>query len=327
MSLSEDLGRGTHGVSLDVPREWPVELDGPRALRVLDQARRLRWHFLYFPGIFLDFPPDHEASLRRDVEHHARHLFGADGASLPASPVLRCERVEAAGAAALAIEHQVPALAGHELVVGHLLLPLAGGLFEARSVGAPGRSRQAVEEGQRWLLEGAALAVTAPGKYEANVEVTVPGRLCSFVPPPRFVPTTAEDEATGMFLRVSLSGADGLDRFFVERLDERLLFPFGLRARLARRADELTRQRLAEAGLSNLRCAVTPTDDPHGRPGALALVEGDGHAGRLRGAIRWLLEDNGQLWCLNLLSTTAQPHPLLADELAAVVQSWRWRPV
>ena len=71
--------------------------------RQLDHvARQVEQHVAHRAprGIVGRFAPD-----------HARHLFGADGASLPASPVLRCERVttDVHGKPVLMSEHVFPA--------------------------------------------------------------------------------------------------------------------------------------------------------------------------------------------------------------------------
>lgn len=386
MGLRRDLQAGMLGIRLEIPARWRLEQEGPGALKAIDDEHQLMWFLFHFPGLYLDLTPSCEALWRRDVEHHARYLFeGAfarlDGephpmrpakprtADLAWSPVVSCERRELGEAAALEVVHRIHYQPGRETVMGHLLVPLAGGLFEARCVSGasqtgyresmlvtkalvqagmerrdevlagmsqpmyddpacdllfPQHPLSLVRAGQRWLLDEAGLVVMRPGVYQANGEVTVPGEGCAFVPPPRFVASEAPDDVKGMFVRVSFAGTDGVDRFFVEQTEERLRLPIGLRERLQRRAHEMAVARYEASGVTQIECSVEMIEDALGRPHALTVVEGDGHAGRLRGVIRWFVAADGRIWCLNLLSTVAQPRALLVDELDAVVRSWRW---
>lgn len=144
MGLLSWLRAGTLGVRFDLPASFLVQRDDDLAAKALDRAKRTEWHFFFFPKMHLDLSAETEPSLQRDVECHARYLLASmrRGAAAPGtapfsapnqrSPLISCERVVVDGKPALSVLHRMAMEPGREIVMGHLLIPVAKGLFEAR---------------------------------------------------------------------------------------------------------------------------------------------------------------------------------------------------
>lgn len=141
------MQEGRVGVRFPVPAHLAVEQETSDFALLLDRERELVWT-LHRSEYRLDLQPAHEALLRRDIERHARALFERcfEEAERPAwwlpvkprtsdpawSPVVEVERVQIGGADALWVVHRMFYEPGNETVMGHLLIPLAQGLFEFR---------------------------------------------------------------------------------------------------------------------------------------------------------------------------------------------------
>jgi len=145
MGFVEELKHGRRGVRFAVPQGFEVSEETERSATLVDKARG----FSLSLGAFshhLDLLPAHDALLRRDVERHARDLFDTCFRSTPPadpkarprtddkawSPVVEVLPVVIGAARALRVVHRLWYEPGRETLMGHLLVPLARGLFECR---------------------------------------------------------------------------------------------------------------------------------------------------------------------------------------------------
>jgi hypothetical protein len=150
MGFMEEFARGERGVRGELPPSFEPIDRSENGATLVDQGRGLSLHLSSCP-YRLDLTPAHEALLRQDIERHARDLFvqfahmrsrpaPSPGTALrtddPAwSPVVEVSPRTVAGAQSLEVIHRISYEPGSELVMGHLLLPVASGLFEFRVVG------------------------------------------------------------------------------------------------------------------------------------------------------------------------------------------------
>ncbi|MBS2013219.1 MAG: hypothetical protein JST00_10050 [Deltaproteobacteria bacterium] len=138
MGLCERLTRGSLGVTFATPPHWELDREGDDMVNLADRETGTGWYLFFFPGLQMDLDEDGEASLKRDVEVHANALFeamrrrGEPAPRSPRSPLVSCEAVTIEGGRALSVIHRMAYQPGSEIVMGHLLVPLASGLFEAR---------------------------------------------------------------------------------------------------------------------------------------------------------------------------------------------------
>jgi len=153
MGFVEELGQGERGVRFALPQGFEVSEETNRSAVLVDKTRGFSLSLGHFAHR-LDLFPTYDALLRRDVERHARDLFEtcfratppADPKARPRtddkrwSPVVEVAPVEIGGARALRVVHRLWYEPGRETLMGHLLVPLARGLFEVRVM--PPTSRQ-----------------------------------------------------------------------------------------------------------------------------------------------------------------------------------------
>jgi hypothetical protein len=146
MSHIEALRTGRRGVRLEVPADWEVTQDDDDAATLVDAKAGVQWHLFYFEDVAFDLSDAGWPSLQRDVRQHADYLFEVmrrhehaqrdPDAPLPPKPprhpLVSCERVKIDGGDALRVIHRMVMRPGLEIVMGHLLVPAADGLFEAR---------------------------------------------------------------------------------------------------------------------------------------------------------------------------------------------------
>ncbi|MDC3960270.1 hypothetical protein [Polyangium jinanense] len=182
MAFVEELKQGRRGVRFAVPRGFEVSEETERSAMLVDKARG----FSLSLGAFthrLDLLPAHDALLRRDVERHARDLFEtcfrstspADSKMRPRtddkawSPVVEVAPVNLGAARVLRVVHRLWYEPGRETLMGHLLVPLAQGLFEVRVL--PPTSRlSGVREAAVADRATAALAGTDPAAFLRGID-------------------------------------------------------------------------------------------------------------------------------------------------------------
>lgn len=165
MSFLADVRQGRVGVRFPAPERLEISEERERSAVLLDPERGLAWTLLR-SDYQIDLRAEHHELLAQDVERQARDLFERcfQGAERPAddgltvvartedpewSPVVEVERARIGGAGALRVVHRVRYEPAGETVVGHLLVPLAEGMFELRvQASAPegGRRESALSE-------------------------------------------------------------------------------------------------------------------------------------------------------------------------------------
>jgi hypothetical protein len=146
MYLIESLRTGRFGVTLKLPSRLRVSRDEAECAELVDESMGVLWFFFFFPNLHLDLRKEHRADLRRSVEYYARSIFDdvfrqgdhAFGNPPPRtadpawSPLVDVEHLSIGAAQALRTVHRVAYEPGNESIMGHLLIPLRQGLFEAR---------------------------------------------------------------------------------------------------------------------------------------------------------------------------------------------------
>ena len=148
MGLFESLRDGVLGVEMVFPptvepsdwAEMSFQFAGPRT--------GVGWWVFFFPEISLDLSDNGWPTLTRDVDRQARALFeqmfrgremtperrarGPRTNDTTWSPVVDVERVSIDSGAGLSVLHRMTYEPASEIVMGHLLVPCAEGLAEAR---------------------------------------------------------------------------------------------------------------------------------------------------------------------------------------------------
>jgi len=381
MGLIEALRDGRHGVQLSLPDWWCLNEEREDALKLTEVERGASWFFYVFPGLHLDLAEEHRDGLRRGLEWPARGMFEAlshaqerGGEERPRtvdpswSPMVDVEHLLLDGSPALRTVHRMAYEPGREVIMGHLLVPLRQGLFEARvicgdsftglreTVLLEARMADRPAEGEpaappaglrhlrqadyddpehdsafpehalsrtraalRWLTGEADLRVLECPETRTETDVELPDLGCVLRAPPRFVHEPSERAGSpALFHRVSFCGTDGVQHLVVTR-DDAPLRPGRLRDEAVARA-----RRLHEAdGVRDIVVRTEEMDDAGGRPQVLTIVEGNGHLGRLRNAMCWLLDEGGRPWSLCLTATAVVPPEVLAAEVSEAARSLR----
>jgi hypothetical protein len=337
------LRTGSLGISLQVPNlrllrndENFAELAGPDGVV---------YHLFYFPDLHMVFRPGLEEVMAR----HARRLFdeafvnnGGKGQKRTDdpewSPLVEVESLDL-GAPALRSVHRMLYQHGREMTMGHLLVPLAEGLFETRVIAMDQQTgfRESVLLIQRQVKgflsqkeydDPAAdamfpmhslsrvraalravcswdLKVLRPALPSSGGERVLPQLRCALVPPTGFVPSA------GQLTRTSFSGTDGRETFLVERHDTRV-------EDLRGAAEKESRSIHQEAGVTSISLHL---EERAGR--VVVIVEGDGHQGRVRNALHWFSDASGRLCHLAIISSLAAPIEILTAELEGAASSFR----
>jgi hypothetical protein len=355
MAFLDELASGALGLAATPPAHWTMTAHGEASAAFVDRERHTGWWLYFFRDLHLDLDPAHDALLARDVARHARLLFDtlfaqSTDRKLPAprtadaswSPVIEVERDELG----LGVLHRMQYEPGRESVMGHTLVPVEQGLFEARwfcrEPAATGYREVAavLKSGKDGLLpqqayddpaldepfphhplsraraaklwpEEAGLRVIAPAPAAPGGDVTL-ATGCTIAAPPRFRLQRSLD----LLARVSFSGTDGIDRLVVSRGKEPLRA-----AGLVQLAADQSRSLYERSGLVNVTCEAGPDGD-----GVLVVTEGDASVpgvGRTRAVARWFVDDEGVVWSICIATTVAVPLDELRDDVAAVARSWR----
>jgi hypothetical protein len=144
MALLEDLAAGTLGLVVEPPPRLVPTKHTATSVAFSDPVLGLGWWFYFFPDVHLALEPGE--SLQRDVHRHTRLLFDTmfahDAPQLPSdarprtadaawTPVVEIEPFVVAGTTALTVLHRMHYRPMRESVMGHTLVPVAKGLFEA----------------------------------------------------------------------------------------------------------------------------------------------------------------------------------------------------
>ncbi len=270
------------------------------------------------------------------------------------SAMVDCERVQVGGATALWTVHRMAYQPGDEIVMGHLMVPVKGGLFEVRLaardemtgvresmmlIEQPGKllkqkdyddpkhdekfemhSLSRVRKALRWLIEDAGLKVLAPAAVHEGGEVVLSRLDCALVPPRRFVRTEKMDDYNlAAFQRVGFCGTDGIEQMLVQRVDElRKLTAEQLRGE----AEVFSRGLNESSGLREVKLAVEEVTVGERRC-VLIVADGEGDDGGRRNSLCWLLDRKGRAYFVAILGSDAVPAEVRRDELRTTVASWR----
>ena len=147
MPLLRTLRDGTLGVHFEPGLAFETVHDEPNTALLVDRERGLGLS-LHLADLGLDVRPVHAELWRRDVERHARALFDHCFTTMPRdprpatprtadaewSPVISTGRARVGAVEALTVLHRLTYEPGHETVMGHVLVPLAGRTFELRVI-------------------------------------------------------------------------------------------------------------------------------------------------------------------------------------------------
>lgn len=146
MPLIDSLKTGQFGLTLQLPRHLEVLHDKKTSAQLVDTPKNIVWFFFFFPDLHLDLNEEHRANMKRSLEPYARAMFDDvfqqlrpdDPERQPRtadskwSPMIDVEYSNIDDAKVLRTVHRMAYEPGHEMIMGHLLIPLQQGLFEAR---------------------------------------------------------------------------------------------------------------------------------------------------------------------------------------------------
>lgn len=379
MALLDDLRSGKLGLTVEPPEFLSLTKETPTNATFSDPKHGLAWWFFFFPNVHLDLAIEHAQSLQRDVHRHTRLLFelmftpSTTGLKLPSearpctadpkwTPVIEIERVDADGGPTLHVLHRMQYQPTKEIVMGHTLVPVQGGLFEARWLCraqmtgfresvlmlqlSPNeepqfRSQAEYDDGahdaqfpqhavsiarsvKRWHLDQR-LRITKPGAPHAR-EVALAPLGCAISVPERFIRegvASAAGDTSCVLNRASFAGTDGVDRLIVTRTSERIR-GIAVARRFSKHVASRARWIYEQSGLGNVTCETLSLDAD--RPEAVIVTEGDPDqvgCGRARAVWRWFIDDAGYVWSISMATTIAVPIDELSQNTATIVQSWR----
>jgi len=330
MSLLKSLARGEHGLVVVPPSHLVVDSDTDDFVALNDPTTGLGWLFYFFPNQRLDLTAEHAPLLDRDVRRHTRQLFevmfahDTETDDLPPdlrprtadpewTPLIETETVKVDGGSAFAVLHRMQYRPSRESVMGHTLVPVASGLFEARwmAIAAMTGLRESVlslkrppgagfpdvlpqsafddpahdaafpdhplslaRAAKRWHEVGT-LRVTEPPPASPTGEVRLASLGCAVTMPSRFVLNDTFRDPRGLTAMFDRTSFSGTDG--VDRLlvtrTTETLRAFAVARRLVKLAENMSRAELEQSGLWGVTCDVTPLDT---KPPAVTVVtEGD----------------------------------------------------
>jgi len=150
MGLFESLRDGVLGVEMVFPPTVEPSDWADMSFQFAGPLTGVGWWVFFFPEISLDLSDNGWPTLTRDVDRQAKALFeqmfrgrdmtperraqGPRTNDTTWSPLIEVERVSLDGGAGLYVLHRMTYEPGSEILMGHLLVPCAAGLAEARWV-------------------------------------------------------------------------------------------------------------------------------------------------------------------------------------------------
>lgn len=146
MPLIDSLETGRFGLTLQLPRHLEILRDEKTSAQLVDTSKNVVWFFYFLPDLHLDLHEEHRANMKRSLEPYARAMFEDvfqqlhpdDQDRQPRttdsewSPMIDVEYSSIGDTAVLRTVHRMAYEPGHEMIMGHVLVPLEKGLFEAR---------------------------------------------------------------------------------------------------------------------------------------------------------------------------------------------------
>jgi hypothetical protein len=331
----------------------------------------MHWLFFFVPGLHLDVGScEGFERYQSAAAHYAHQMFVEVGAQDQFegplrtdrdawSPLIEAELHELPSARAVRLIHRMVYRPGREIIMGHLLIPCATGLFEARMIAKDDTTGYrestlmlmsgAVSGGEKtippqaffdareydakfamhslsrvrgalgWLASEGLSDVRAV-ESRANLEVELPALGAAITPPQGFVhDPNASRPNFECFSRVSFCATDGIEQLVVESESNHSLEPGALRSLAERRTLEIHR----EAEVADIAIEVREQTGQSGTPEVVVVVEGQGYQGSLRNIVLWFLDANNRPRRVTLATKRAVPSEGMIDELRASAASWR----
>lgn len=347
MNMHDAITQGTHGVTVEIPEHFELQTNKPFIALLLDQQLGITWHLMWAPHLHMDLRPAHRTHLESRAARHARQMFEQVHAEVGHieeprthdeswSPMIALSYHDLHGHAVLETLHRMAYEPGLEIIMGHLLIPVAGGLIELRA--------QSKEFGSTGLRESMVLAqqkaptsfpsqaiyddpeldemfpdlvlsrmrramhdmlpritsITTPQSLTHNESFTSLDPACTLTLPPRVHP-----DDRGELQRTSFCITDGLDHV--------VLNGSGTRAS----ADKLPALAVASltpmhesAGVEHVNVTTSVIDEKM----ISAVVRGQGHQ-EIRNVFVWWLDENSRVWEIGIMGDTRSPDQELIDEL------------
>lgn len=361
MSLANQLESGELGVRLELPSRFETVAEEPRNLHVVDAESGVAWWFLHFPGLLMDLGDSNRDFLREALKWPARVMFDdlhsqmSDGdeprtADASWSPLIEAEFLSLRGAAALRTVHRMVYVPGNEMIMGHILVPLRTGLFEARALtrnhGPTGLRASALMMLQMDDDDEPSMPSQSffddekhDAKFPEHPLSRLRGALRWVTGPEGLEPLDPAPQSDGnarvrledvgcsfdappcmdpdTLARVLFCGTDGVQRLIVERLSET-----GTLEEIAHAHARALHER---EQVENVDVDCQTIDAVPNLPVVVAVVTGDGHGGRLQNTMCYF-EAGGSHWAVSLTTTRGIPRERVTAELCDVVRSFEAEP-
>lgn len=370
----ERLQSGELGLRLTPAAGLRVLGGDDRTWSGVDDSQGLQWILAYEDGLHLDLRAEVRPHLEASMQWVARDMFEqvfanqilpnapkgfdppnrrTDDASW--SPMVEVVSTELAQAPALRLVHRMVYVRGNELVMGHVLVPLARGLFEARGMAADrqtGMREVAVMtltqqvEPERFandpfggLRQADYDAEANDARFPAHCLSRVRHGLAGFAsawnvsvasPAAPHAPQLAVMPSLGCsvtppprFVPTDDAGVFRRASFCVtDGVDVFLVEKQAATAKPQRLAEHARREShrfLEGQGFEGLELEVSVRES-----GVLVNAVGRGHQGLLRTVLFWCLDGAGRAWTLTIAANpAAAPADVLAAELEASARTFR----
>ncbi len=314
MKLIEALESGACGALFTPPESAVLGPSEKHGVMFHDPRTELQW-MVTFGDVALDLAPEHDALLADDALRAAQAVFAGAAAELDAaeaagrapksrpdprtkaadwSPLLEFKPVSIGNTTGLRAVHYAALREGLEIVVGHVIVPVAFGVLEfrctnanrGRSAKSAGRALEKVHAGLDWLAEPGRLDVVRPAVTPRTGTMTLDAFGASFTAPPRFALADSAEYETVLFTRLSLSTTDNVWRLAVVREAVDAV----LRQRpLRTRVEDVIAKRFGLGDLSAMKVELKHRDDGSAR----ITVQSGGDAQLALASVWWLHPDGG----------------------------------
>lgn len=349
MHIHDAIAQGTHGATVAIPTHFELQKDEPFVALMLDHELGITWHIMWAPHLHMDLRATHRAHLESRIARHAHHMFehvhaeiGSDDPPRTSDaswfPMIALTYHTLHATTVLETLHRMAYEPGLEIIMGHLLVPLEGGLLElraqARETGATGVRESLVlglqqapvhfppqsaydtpeldatcpdhvlSRTRRALHDmlPRITSITSPASWPDDETFTSPAPACTLTLPPRFHPDDA-----GRLQRTSFCITDGLEHLILHRSDAR-----ATPDRLAELASEHLRSMYEAKGVRDVDVSTGEVDSSM----ISAVVRGEGKKGALRHVFVWWLDHTSRMWEMGMLGDPRSPDEELIDELA-----------
>jgi len=182
MGLFESLRDGVLGVQMEFPQTVTPSDWTDQSFQFPGHRPNVGWWAFFFPGINLDLSDAGWPTLTRDINRQSRALFeqmfrgrdmtperqvrGPRTNDPNWSPVVELERGSIDGGSTLYVLHRMTYEPGSEILMGHVLVPCADGLAEARWVTTAQVTgiRETIWTDKALRTSGAEVALKHPGQ-------------------------------------------------------------------------------------------------------------------------------------------------------------------